>query len=155
MKFYIFPTISISKNYYSFYTSFGFLLLYLYLTFYQKGPPLLQNVILLVAIFSMIHHVRSFEDDYHDFFRYMDILLATCLSVLILFYYFNQVTIFFGILLVSLFFYIQIKCKSFPKKQSILHACLHLLVISLLIYNVNYTNENYTNENYTNENYTN
>jgi hypothetical protein len=125
MKFYTFPTISLSKNYYSFYTSFWFLLLYFYLTFYQKGPLLLRN----------------FEDDYHDFFRYIDILLAICLSVLILFYYFNQVTIFVGILLVCLFCYIKIKCKSFPKKQSIFHAFLHLLVIFLLIYNVNDTVE--------------
>ena len=136
IKFYTIPTISSSKYYYSFYTSFGFILLYFYLQCYQKCASILYHTILLVGIVSSIHHIRSFEDDYNDMFRYIDIVLATCFTLLMVFFYWNQVLICFGILLVVFFFYIQTQITS-PKKQSIFHAWLHLLVISLVLLTVN------------------
>ena len=140
MKFYITPSIDSSKSYYSLYTSVLFVILSFYLGYYKKCPSIVYLTILVVGFVSMIHHARSFEDEYDDVFRYVDIFFAFSLSILIIYFYLHKVTIVFGIFLVSLFVYIQKNCTS-PRIKSILHAIFHLLVIFLLLYNVNQTSD--------------
>lgn len=134
MKFYHTPSFSINKPYYSLYTSILLLLLSFYFIYTNKGTLSLRILLFLVGFISTIHHCRTFDDEYRDVFRVLDMLFANLLGLYILYLYQNTIT--YGILLfVSLFFlYIQLKCKS-SKTQSLLHSYIHILVAMVLLSN--------------------
>lgn len=134
MKFYIKPCFSFNKKYYSLYTSFILLLLSFYLISTNKGTLTLQYLLLIVGFISIIHHCRSFEDEYNDIFRIIDICFANILGLYIIYLYPNEIT--FGIIFIIsfLFLYTQNKCKS-SKIQSILHSFIHILVSLIIILN--------------------
>lgn len=134
MKFYICPSFSKQKSYYSLFTSFLLLFLSINFIYYKKGPELLQFLLCLVGIFSVIHHSRSFSDEYNDFICILDRIFANLLGIYILFLYQNNRTFGIIIFISFLFVFIQNKCQS-PKNQSFLHSFIHILVCMILILN--------------------
>lgn len=134
MKFYHMPSFSIHKTYYSLSTSLFLLLLSLYFFYTKKGTPLLRNLLFLVGFFSTIHHCRTYEDEYHDVFRILDLFFANLLGLYILYLYQNTIT--YGIILsvCLLYLYIQLECKSL-KLQSLLSSYIHIIVAMALLFN--------------------
>ena len=134
MKFYHTPSFSINKPYYSLYTSILLLLLSLYFIYTNKGTLSLRILLFLVGFISTIHHCRTFDDEYRDVFRVLDMFFANLLGLYILYLYQNTIT--YGIILsvCLLYLYIQLKCKSL-KLQSLLHSYIHILVAMVLLFN--------------------
>jgi hypothetical protein len=134
MKFYYTPSLSFNKTYYSLYTSLLLLSLSLYFIYTKKGTLLLRNLLFLVGFLSTIHHCRTFDDEYRDVFRILDMFFANLLGLYILYLYQNTIT--YGIILsvCLLFLYIQLQCKS-SKLQSLLHSYIHILVAAVLLFN--------------------
>ena len=137
MKFYKIPKFCFRKKYYySLYTSFFLCMTSLYLFEKKQTPRILQRLLFLVGVISMIHHCRSFQDDYDDFFRIIDIIFANLLGLCILYLYPNQKTFTLLTIICFLFFHVQFQCKSNPQKQSILHSFIHMIVIIIIFSNL-------------------
>lgn len=134
MKFYIKPSFSLNKKYYSLYTSILLLLLSIYLLYKNKGTLILQYLLFIVGFISIIHHCRSFDDEYNDIFRIIDICFANILGLYIIYLYPNEITFGFIFLISFLFLYTQNKCKS-SKVQSLLHSIIHISVIIIILLN--------------------
>ena len=137
MKFYKVPKFCYGKNYYSLYTSFLLFMASLYLFQNNQGPMILKSSLFFVGLTSMIHHCRSFEDDYNDIFRIIDIIFANLFGLLILYLYPNPKTFALLTFISVLFLHIQFQCKQHPKKQSILHSFIHIFVIMIIFLNTN------------------
>ena len=69
MKFYIKPCFSKEKSYYSLVTSFLIFSFSIYYILSNKGTVSLQYLLFLVGFTSILHHCRSFSDEYKDFIR--------------------------------------------------------------------------------------
>lgn len=134
MEFYHMPSFSIHKTYYALYTSLFLFSLSLYFFYTKKGTPTLRKLLFLVGFFSTIHHCRTYEDEYHDVFRILDLFFANLLGLYILYLYQNPIT--YGIILIIclLFLYIQLECKS-SKTQSLLNSYIHILAAMALLFN--------------------
>jgi len=134
MKFYSKPCFSKEKSYYSLLTSFLIFSFSIYYILSNKGTVSLQYLLFLVGFTSIIHHCRSFSDEYNDFICILDRIFANILGFYIIFLYQNYIT--FGILIIIsfLFLYTQNKCKS-SKNQSFLHSFIHILVCLILVFN--------------------
>lgn len=137
MKFYKIPKLCFrKKHYYSLLTSFLLFMTSLYLFERNQTPLILQRLLFLVGVISMIHHCRSFQDDYDDFFRIIDIVFAILLGLCIIYLYPNEKTFLLLILICFLFLHVQFQCKANPKKQSILHSFIHIIVIIIIFLNL-------------------
>jgi hypothetical protein len=134
MKFYYTPCLSSNKVYYSLYTSILLLLLSFYFIYSKKGTPFLRTLLFLVGFISTIHHCRTFDDEYRDVFRILDMFFANLLGLYILYLYRNRTTFIILLAISLLFLYIQLKCKSL-KLQSLLHSFIHIFVAIVLLSN--------------------
>jgi len=138
MKFYILPSYSPKKFYYSWYSSFLFIVLGIYFILKDLSSKWVQYNLLLVGFISIIHHRRSFEDEYHDIYRLVDIFFALLLSFRIVYENCTPDILFIGTCFIFFFLFTQIILSpKNPKMKSILHALLHLFacICILLLYN--------------------
>lgn len=133
MKIYEYPTFNRGYTYYSLLTSILFILVAIYL-YYSITTQDLALLLSLVGLFSVFHHARSYEQNYNDYFRYVDILFANILGLYIMIHFKNIFTLSILGLIICLFFSIN-KCSS-PKTKSFIHSYLHLLVILVVFYNL-------------------
>ena len=78
MKFYICPTFSKKKFYYSCYSSFLCFTWTLFYHFKKVLEKIVQYGLILMGLISMVHHCRSFTDDYQDIFRYTLVSFFCC-----------------------------------------------------------------------------
>ena len=131
MKFYICPTFSKKKFYYSCYSSFLFVLLGLYFIISKKAGKILQYGLILMGLISMVHHCRSFTDDYQDIFRYIDMICANLLALIVFFDHPTKTTFFLGCFVLLLYLYIQNICRS-PVYKSLFHALFHTIMCLII-----------------------
>jgi hypothetical protein len=133
MKLYYKPSFSSKKKYYSLYSSLTLFVLSLYII-YRKEKSFLSLLLFITGFISSIHHCRSFEDEYNDICRILDMTFANILGIYILYKHPNQIT-FGGIFaIVCLFLHLHMQVKSI-KLKSFFHSFLHYLLCLLVIYN--------------------
>lgn len=134
MKLYHKPSFSSQKTYFSLYTSILLLSLSFNFIYAKKGTPFLRTLLFFVGFISTIHHCRTFDDEYCDVFRILDVFLANLLGLYLLYLYQNTIT--YGIILIIclLFLYIQPKYHS-SKTQSLLNSFIHIFVAMVLLFN--------------------
>ena len=121
-----------SKNFnYSLLSSSFFVLLGLYFVIFQKAPLVIQYVISMVGIFSVVHHLRNYDEEYNDIIRMFDIFFANLLAICVFYYRPTLATLLFGILLLSTFLSIQYWITS-NKYKSLVHAVFHTSICIFL-----------------------
>lgn len=130
---YKYPEFNKNYTYYSFFTSILFILVVIYL-YNSNAERDLTLLLSIVGFFSVIHHARSYEQNYNDYFRYVDILFANILGLYIMIHFKNIFTLSILGLIICLFFSIN-KCSS-PRTKSLIHSYLHLTVILIIFYNL-------------------
>ena len=128
MKFYIIPSFSSTKFYYSFYSSFLFILLGLYFIMTKRATKSIQYSLVLVGVISTIHHCRSFSDEYNDMVRLIDISCACFIAFLIIYNNFTINVLFVATCIVGFFLYIQNSNNLNSKQKSLLHGIFHISV---------------------------
>ncbi len=136
MQFYIPPEISKDKYYYSWFSSFLFVILGVYFIVTNRATKSIQYTLLVVGVLSVIHNIRTFDDEYNDIIRHIDILFASLLAYLIYKSNPTRTTIIFGYFTLVLFLYIS-HVSTNSLSRSLLHSFLHILVclyIFLLYY---------------------
>lgn len=133
MIFYHRPKFSSKSFNYSLLSSFLFVLLGVYFIILQKAPLVIQYVTLLVGIFSVLHHLRSYNEEYRDIIRILDIMFANALAIAVFYYQPTLVTLLFGILLLGTFLSIQYWMTS-NKYKSLVHALFHTSICIFLFF---------------------
>lgn len=118
MKLYKVAKFSCKKPYYSLISSICMFFVSIYL----------KNILaIIVSVFSVLHHCRTYEDDDNDIFRYIDIFFALLLGFSFALHPENFVYL---CLIIFIYSFIQIVKSSHLK--SIMHMILHFVVIYLL-----------------------
>ena len=129
MKLFIPPQFSKEYYYYSFYSSILLLCSSIYLYFMNQSLSFLLGVVGLLSIF---HHSRSYEQEFNDLFRYLDIFFANLLGLYIFYLFPNKETVFFLSLISFLYLSIQ-KINSFQYK-SLLHSFIHIILCFMIFF---------------------
>lgn len=128
MKFYIIPSFCSTKFYYSFYSSFLFILLGFYFIMTKRATKPIQYTLIFVGVISTIHHCRSFSDEYNDIFRLIDISCACLLAFLILYVNYTMNVLFVATCIVGFFLYIQNSNDLNSEQKSLYHGIFHIIV---------------------------
>ena len=124
---------SCDKPYYSLLSSISMLFLSVYLIYQEKNIGYLS---ILVSIFSILHHYRSYSksgpDGTHgtDIIQLIDIFLTLCLGI-VLFRIDHYNRVYIGLIIVLYFCIISIFSDS-PHKQSLLHMIIHVILMHML-----------------------
>ena len=132
MIFYYKPSFKWTYPNYSLLSSFLFILLGIYFIITKQAPIIIQNITLIVGIISVIHHCRTFDEDFNDIFRMIDIFFANLLVVLIFYYKPTYDTFCFGLFL--LFFFLMIQKFYSNRNKSFFHAIFHLLICIFIFF---------------------
>lgn len=127
------PTFSSNCLNYSLVSSSLFIVVGLYFLVFQKAPTPVGYTTLLVGIFSIVHHLRNYNEEYDDIIRIVDIFFANLLALCVLYYRPTLVTLLFGVILLCAFLSIQYWITS-AKYQSILHALFHISICIFLLF---------------------
>lgn len=94
-----------------------------------SGPPVLVMWLLVVSVVSHAHHSRSYDEPYDDWLRWLDILCAVGLGVLLLAHWGAGVLLYIGPAL-WIFFTVLLDPMQTTLSRSFWHACMHALVTS-------------------------
>lgn len=132
MILYHIPTFSSNCFIFFFVSSSLFILVGLYFLVFQKAPTPVIYTTLLVGIFSMIHHLRNYDEEYDDIVRIVDIFFANLLALCVLYYRPTMVTLLFGVILLCTFLSIQYWIKYWYK--SMVHALFHTSICIFLLF---------------------
>lgn len=135
MKFFIFPTFTKTSRYYSFYSSILLLCSSIYLYFMNQSLSFLLGIVGLLSIF---HHSRSYEQEFNDLFRYLDIFFANLLGLYV-FYLFPTIYSVFLLSLIGFLFLSLQKIES-PIYKSFFHSIIHILVCFIIFFHLFYKN---------------
>ena len=119
MIIYKIPKFSCKKPYYSLLSSILMLVVSIYVQ---------NSLALVVSIFSIVHHCRTYEDDDHDLVKVFDMMFAILLGISFL-----QKKDNLKYIISIIFIYIFIQFVKSTHMQSFLHMILHGIVIYILI----------------------
>ena len=99
--------------------------------YYLRINSVLVILLICVGLLSCVHHTRNFNASYNDALRYVDILFAISLGIVIL-YVFGWPALIYLIPAVLIFIFGSCS-KLDPCLKSFLHMLLHIIIVVGLI----------------------
>lgn len=134
--FYARPLWKKNSAYWSLFSSFIFFPAGLIAVLYRKKndiPVWLGYDIFLVAFVSVFHHMRAYDEEYDDWLRLIDLVIANSLGVILVVLFWNRIGLWVGMTLVVISM-VFLQRARLPNTKSLWHAIFHFLVIATVIY---------------------